>query len=177
LQYLRVKFINADIPNSAIMISAFLKKLLFARQFAMIDGKIEILGKRQVMLPADVFLRIEKDTGKVGFDSIKKGISKDLSDYAKRVGSGEEGMLKAITDIFETFGLGKLEVVAMDKKAKTAAVRIRNTPAQELKEGLSGITCAVLAGAFSFMLGNDVNAKQTKTFEKYGYEEYMIGAK
>jgi len=36
------------------MMSAFLKKLLFVRQFSIEDGKIEMLGKREIMLPSNI---------------------------------------------------------------------------------------------------------------------------
>ncbi len=148
------------------MISPFLKKLLFARQFFMIDGKIEILGKKQIMLPADVIVELEKNNSKVVYDSVKEVIKKYIRDYAKRLGSPEEGMLKSIDSLFETFGLGKMRIVDIDYKQKKCLVSIINCPDK------SNLTPAVLAGIFSFLFEKNVDAEKTKKL--HNTYSYMI---
>jgi hypothetical protein len=139
------------------MLSSFLKKLLFARQFFMTDGKIEVLGKRQVMLPADV-IDIFTKSGKADAGAIKEAVKKDMTEYAKKVGGSSEGMLNNITYIFETFGLGRLEIVDLDNKNKRCIVRIHNPT---LKGGT--VTSSMLSGTFSFLFGKEVDAEERKS--------------
>ncbi|MDD5086871.1 MAG: hypothetical protein PHV16_03900, partial [Candidatus Nanoarchaeia archaeon] len=110
------------------MLSTFLKKLLFVRQFFMIDGKIEVLGKRQVMLPTEVLSELDSCNAKDDYKKLKKIFMENIKDYAKKIGSGEEGMYKNIVDVFETFGLGRIEVVKSDNKKKTCVLRIHDCP-------------------------------------------------
>ena len=159
------------------MISPFLKRLLFARQFFMIDGKIEILGKKQVMLPSDVVSCLQNNDPKEVYTNIKSTISKDIEDYAKKLGSSGEGMLRNIEDIFGTFGLGKLEVVDLDYKSKKGVIRIHNPPLDDIKKINSGfqVTPAVLAGVFSFLFSKEINAQQAKqSIKGTGYHEYIL---
>ncbi len=156
------------------MLSSFLKKLLFARQFYMTDGKIEVLGKKQIMLPSDVISDLPASNSKIVYETIKKDIKKDIQDYAKKLGSGEEGMLKNIDYIFETFGLGKMQVIDINNKDKKVVVRIFNSPFAESKGEKDNLqmTSAVLSGMFSFLFEKDVNAQQTG--KSTVYCEYVI---
>ena len=149
------------------MLSSFLKKLLFARQFFMIDGKIEVLGKRQVMLPSSIMDELAKNQ-KSPEKSIKTAMRNEIADYAKKVGGSEEGMLANITYIFETFGLGKLELSDLDNKNKRCIIRLHNPTLGDQK-----ITASVLAGTFSFLFQKDVNA-ELKPGRKGEYEEFVI---
>ena len=156
------------------MISSFLKRLLFARQFYMMDGKIEILGKKQIMLPSDVVSYLQNNDSKVVYTNIKSAVSKDIEDYAKKLGSSGEGMLKNIEDIFETFGLGKLEVVDLDYKNKKGVIRIYNSPLNGKSTDIQ-VTSAVISGIFSFLFSKEINAQQTKPSVKMtGYHEYIL---
>lgn len=143
------------------MLSSFLKKLLFARQFEMIDGKIEVLGKKQIMLPYDFILELQKVNPRVAYTSVKKVIQSDIRDYACKLGVSGESMFKNISDIFETFGLGKLEVINLDNKKKTCIVRVHNPPLVDPKRGKAHleITSAIIAGMFSYVFSKDVNAE------------------
>ena len=136
------------------MLSSFIKKLMFARQFFMIDGKIEILGKRQVLLPADVVQELQK-TAKV--DTIKNLVKKNIEEYGKKLGAGEEGLLKNISDIFETYGMGKLEVVTLDNANKKCIVRVHNVP-----EGDFILLELLLSGVFSFLFKKEVKTEKGK---------------
>jgi hypothetical protein len=136
----------------------------------MIDGKIEVLGKKQIMLPSDVVYELQKiDPKKI--DALRPIIQKNVEDYAKKVGSGEEGLLKNISEIFETFGLGKLEIADMDSKNKKCLTRIHNAPVQKYTEEFLILT-VVLSGVFSFLFKKNVQAElKSKGTE---YFEYVI---
>lgn len=141
------------------MLSSFIKKLMFARQFFMIDGKIEILGKRQVMLPSEIVYELQK-TAKL--DDIKNLVKKNIEDYAKKLGAGEEGLLKNISDIFETYGLGKLEVMDLNNTEKKCIIRISNIP-----EGDTALLAIILSGIFGYLFKKEVKAEKTKSSAQF----------
>lgn len=159
------------------MLSSFLKKLLFARQFFMIDGKIEVLGKKQVMLPSEVMSALDTLQSKEAYDDVKNAVKKDVEDYAKKLGSSEEGILKNIDDIFGTFGLGKLEMIDINFKKKTCILRLHSSPLKQTngKNSEFNIIGATLSGVFSFLFRKDVEAKRTNPIAKGSdYYEYAV---
>ncbi|MBS3124867.1 hypothetical protein J4211_01275 [Candidatus Woesearchaeota archaeon] len=143
------------------MLSPFLKKLLFARQLDLSDGKIEILGKKQVMLPAEVLVALQSVDPKKSYTLVKKTINSSMEDYAKKVGSTSEGLLKVLEEIFETFGLGKPEINALDNSKKTASIKIRDCPLRNPSVKLGPehgiLPCAALAGMFSFLFKTNMD--------------------
>lgn len=159
------------------MISPFLKKLLFARQFSMIGGKIDILGKKQIMLPADVFFELGKINEKAAYKCVKQSVQNDLADYAKKLGSTDEGMLKVTEEMFETFGLGSMEILSLDNKRKKCLIRIHHPPVSggSYSKEDSVLTSAVLAGIFSFLFSKDIDAKSPKVAKGVDYLECIIG--
>lgn len=158
------------------MISPFLKKLLFARQFSMINGKIEILGKKQVLLPGDVVHELERLSPKLAYKAVKNAIKNDMGDYARKLGT-EEGIINILEEIFETFGLGSIEIVDLDNKKGRCIIRIHNSPLMGMNaKNEVIITPAVLSGMFSFLFRKNVDAKKTDSkLEGLDYYEYMIG--
>ena len=159
------------------MLSSFLKKLLFARQFFMIDGKIEVLGKKQVMLPSDVMSALDGINTKESYFSVKSAVKNDIEDYAKKLGSGEEGILKNIDDIFGTFGLGKLELVDISFKKKTCILRLHHSPLKSMNGRISEfhMTDAILSGVFSFLFKKNVDVKRMNLNAKMAdYVEYAV---
>ncbi|MEK6822350.1 MAG: hypothetical protein AABY13_00855 [Nanoarchaeota archaeon] len=160
------------------MISSFLKKLLFARQLTMSDGTIEVLGKKHVMLPSDIVVALQSLDEKRYYDVIKKGIHQNMGDYTRRIGTTSSGIVKITEDIFETFGLGKPEIVLLDNKKKSAIVRFHKPPmadacaAQNFEECI--LLPAALAGMFSFIFGKDVNVQVQKCEPKQAMMEYVV---
>jgi len=82
-------------------------------------------------------------------------------------------MFKNVTDIFETFGLGRMEVVNNDNKKKTCIIRVYDCPL--VKEiGKSQILTAAMSGMFSFLFNKDVDAKQLASKQEFDYYEFVI---
>jgi len=158
------------------MLSSFLKKLLFARQFYMTNGKIEVLGKKQVMLPSDFILELQRLEPELAYNAVKKVMMNDIKDYAAKLGTNSESMLKNIDDIFETFGLGKLEIINLDNKKKTCIVRVHNSPliVNKKSEHNFEITSAIIAGIFSFLFHKDVNTQAVVSKKGVDYCEYIV---
>ena len=159
------------------MISPFLKKLLFARQFSMVGGKIDILGKKQVLLPADIIFDLGKIDPKAAYKSVKQAMQKDMVDYARKLGSTDEGMLNVISELFETFGLGSMEIVDLDNKRRRCIIRIHSQPSMDGKDNKDEgtITSAALSGVFSFLFKKDVNPKKVSAgIRGTNYDEYVV---
>ena len=160
------------------MLSAFLKKLLFARQLFMTDGRIEVLGKSQFRLPCDVIVAMQSLDEKKYYDLVKNGIKQNMQEYTKKIGANSSGMFKITGDIFETFGLGKPEIIVLDQKTKSATVRFHQAPAILACAGQQYQNCvllpAALAGMFSFLFNKDVNCDVKKCPAKGGVCEYVV---
>ncbi len=135
------------------MLSPFLKKLMFARQFSMSGGVIDVLGSKHAMLPMDVILSLHEIDPSKSYGAVKKGVQKSLESYGNRIGSNSEGLLKISGDIFALFGIGNIEIVSLDNAKCGALVRVVSPP----KEGGRELVAAALAGTFSFVFKKDVN--------------------
>ena len=140
------------------MLSAFLKKLLFVRQFFMMDGKIEVLGEKQVMLPFSAVMKLHNDST---FDAVSKEMKIVMESYGKKMGSSSGGMVKSVQDIYETTGLGKMEIIKLDADKKETVLRIQNISFTDttLVEG-------VLCGLFSFLFNRQLTRKNITVTKK-----------
>ena len=145
------------------MISGFLKKLLFARQFSMMDGKIEVLGKRHVMLPSDLLFSIQSSKEEIYTVSKKKSLE-NMKYLGSKLGASQESMLNNIKNIYETFGLGPLELADLKNKQKQAVVVIRGSPSASVhaKEPQCILISGILAGMFSYFFAQDIDVEEKK---------------
>ncbi|MBI5390895.1 hypothetical protein HZB02_05360 [Candidatus Woesearchaeota archaeon] len=150
------------------MFSPFIKKLMFARQFSIDNGVIELIGKRQVMLPSEALLYFDLIDEKKAYELAKKSGKETIEYYAKRLGGSSEGMLKIIEEIFESFGLGKMKVTKFDGIQKVVEIIIPDSTIghvakekyKKTKDPACCITAGMLAGMFSFLLKKDVQCKE-----------------
>lgn len=142
----------------------------------MMDGKIEILGKKQILLPYDVVREMEKTNHKLIYESVKSVMRRDIDDYAKKLGSSGEGMLNILEDIFDICGLGDMQIVDIDYKKRTCVIRVHKSSVIGTKNGKNGfiVTPAILSGMFSFLFGKDVDAKKITPRMRGNYCEYVI---
>ncbi len=148
------------------MLSPFLKKLLFVRQFFMTDGKIEILGEKQIMLPHSAILSLQHPEM---FDTVSKEVKASMVLYGKKMGSSSSGMTKSVQDIYETMGLGKMEIIKLDSDKKETVLRIVNMTFTDttLVEG-------VLCGLFSFLFNKELTRKNIVVTKKTTYFDITI---
>ena len=148
------------------MLSPFLKKLLFVRQFFMTDGKIEVLGEKQVMLPFSAVMSLQSASS---FDAVSIEMKKVMVSYGKKMGSSAGGMVKSVQDIYETTGLGKMEIIKLDADKKETVLRIANISFTDttLVEG-------VLCGLFSFLFNKDLERKNITVTKKGTFVDIAI---
>jgi predicted hydrocarbon binding protein len=169
-------------------LSPFLQRLLFVKQFNIIDGKVEILGNKYIMLDAANLLvlqdidktrmyNIMKDGGKKSikelvehaavYKTIKSQELKNIAEIAKKVGESDEGVISALQTIFEIYGLGKLKILDLNNEEKKVVLRIeKSTLAEEhkkkkgKKDKVCTLTAGILAGIFSYIFKKDVNCAE-----------------
>ena len=157
------------------MLSAFLKKLIFARQFCIVDGRIEILGIKQVMLPMDLLIELQSINPKKTYQATKTKLWEIMERYYKKVGGNNQGILNMSKEIFETIGLGKMEVINFKPSDKKAIIRIKDSAicncCQQNKN--CSILPGALAGTFSFIFKNEVNSYQKEKGKK-SYCDFII---
>jgi len=159
------------------MLSPFLKKLLFVRQFSIDKGQIDILGQNQIMLPSDLIAELQIiDHDKV-YNIVKKHITVSMESYAKRIGSSTTGIIKSSQDIFETFGLGQFQILKLDNPKKIANITILKSSicdsCKKLKLKKEGCLLeAALAGMFAFLFKTEVTV-ETKG-SKQGNIQFLI---
>ncbi len=153
------------------MLSPFIKKLMFARQFVMTDGKIEILGRRQVMLPFELLSDLQTLDEQKTYSIIRNDIHSTMEAFAKRIGSSPTGMFKNIEEIFECFGLGKPEIIVLDQNRKTATIRFHDNPVEQVS---AAVVPGALAGMFSFLFGKEVQCTYKKCMHG-GACEFRVG--
>ena len=177
------------------MLSSFLQKLLFVKQFSLGDGNIDILGTRHIMLAADALLGLQETDETKTYDFVKDSVFKNMTEFvehakvykalkdiamldviklSKKVG-GEEGMLKTLKDLFDVYGLGSLTIVDLNNEKRTAFLKIDdsslarahlNHEKKRSKTTVCTITSAVLAGMFSFLFGKPVDCVEGKCIAK-----------
>lgn len=168
-------------------LSAFLQKLLFVNQFSISGGKIEMLGNRYIMLNASDILVLQKidetiaynlgkNMAKKQFSSmvehakvyqgIKNESLKNIAELSKKIEKSEEGKMKVLEEIFDIYGLGRLQIVDLDNKNCKVSLKIDNsTISQEYlkdknnvksKSGVCVLTAGILAGIFTFLFKKKV---------------------
>jgi len=160
------------------MLSPFLKKLLFVRQFLIDNGKIEILGESHIMLPSDLLAELQAINKEKVHSLVKKHIHSTMETYSKKMGSTTQGLLKSSQDIFETFGLGQFQILKLDNTKKSAVVTISKSSIFDsgnklkIKEADRCILEASLEGMFHFLFKTEV--KVTGKSNGRGSKQFII---
>lgn len=173
-------------------LSGILKKLLFVRQFDIDEGKINLLGNREIMLHASAILELQEiDESKLydlakksGFKNIAgvvehaKVYSKmrsvfvdEIAQLGKKIGETDEGTIKTLQEIFNIYGLGEMSIQEIDNKANQALVAIKDSTIalewtkknkKKSKSAVCTLTAGVLAGVFTYIFGKAVDCVEAK---------------
>lgn len=165
------------------MLSEFLKRLLFARQFSFINGHIDLFGKSQVLLSSEMAVAVQESNPSKFYETIKRTTMKDIEFYARKLGVSVANMQPSVKNIFETYGLGSLDIVHLDANKKSAILIVKDsaiaTTYVNMKKRSAKPVCistaGVLAGIMSYVFSTDVEAKETKCAVKGDpYCEFII---
>ena len=144
------------------MLSPFLKKLLFARQFFNINGKLEILGERNIIMEPRIFLLLKKEGYNLGKDSAMVFFKK----YSRKLDLVQNNYAN-LMNLFEIMGFGPFSILKATPNSVTVVIKDSIIAEQYLSEKgkSSSAVCDFLAGflsgTFSFITNSDANAKET----------------
>ncbi|MEM0230687.1 MAG: 4-vinyl reductase [Candidatus Woesearchaeota archaeon] len=145
------------------MLSSFVKKLLFASEFMLQDGRNEMLGERQALIPSKLLTQLQDISPKKAYEISKRIMKEETDVVTQKIGESKAEMITAMKDFFETLGLGNLEIVDLDLIKKRAIFRIHDSPIAvahiyyKKKENCS-ITAGVIAGMMSSIFDTDADA-------------------
>ncbi|MBU0757878.1 MAG: hypothetical protein KKF44_07430 [Nanoarchaeota archaeon] len=147
------------------MFSGFLKKLLFAREFSIIDGKINILGSRFVMLPDNMLLSIIKELDEKQVEEFSFNYMRQIT---PRLATDKTGMLQMVGDIFDIYGFGKFQIEDINIKKNNISVIISDIAQSADKENAEKNTKIIefiIAGYFRAIFGKKMVCKTKKAGE------------
>ncbi|MBI4232464.1 hypothetical protein HY605_04490 [Candidatus Peregrinibacteria bacterium] len=97
------------------------------------------------------------------YQVVKATALNDMRAFATTLGSNEAGLLKNLEDIFDTFGLGKLQI--SDLKKGSAIIIIQDSTiakaylagGKRSKEPQCHLISGVLGGMFTYLFKKEVN--------------------
>ena len=176
------------------MLSSLLQRLLFVNQFSIIDGKVEILGNRYIMLDSNDLLVLQEIDKTKMYKAVKdgsrsniqnlvehaqvyKGIKdqslKNIAELSKKIGKSDEGVIKTLQSLFDIYGLGKLEILDLDNKNSKAKLKVKDSSLAlaQIKKGktratVCTLTAGVLAGIFTYIFEKNVDCAENTCLAK-----------
>lgn len=173
-------------------LSPLLKKLLFVRQFGIDEGKINLLGEREIMLNASAVLELQDIDESKLYDIAKKSSFKNLIDFVehakvyekmrnvflsdiaelgKKIGETDEGVISTLQDVFNVYGLGNMSIQNLDNAKREVVVAVKDsTIAQEWvakhkkksPNCVCSLTAGIIAGMFSYIFNKQVDCVEAK---------------
>jgi len=156
------------------MFSPFVKKLMFARQFNMEDGKIEFLGDRELLLPVGLVTEFQAFDEDKTYLLAKKSCIAELERMTAKLGVKGPELVKNLTEIYEAFGLGRIEIKDFDVKNGRAIINISDSPVardyirknKSSKHETCNFIAGMLAGIGESIFNKNMEAKEVKCIAK-----------
>lgn len=156
------------------MFDPFVKKLLFARQFNIEDGKIDFLGDRELLLPIGFVSDFQDFNENKTYELAKKSSREEMERMAAKLGVKGPVLVQNMTKIYEAFGLGKLEIKDFDPKKGRAIINITDSPVatdylrknKPAKRETCNFIAGMLAGTASCIFGKNMEAREVKCIAK-----------
>lgn len=169
-------------------LSPFIQKLLFIKKFNISDGVIEILNNKYILLDAADLLTLQEVDETKMYKKMKENFKSKFQDIliehfkvyqkikeqelinivelSENLRNSDEGIINLFQKIFNTYGLGKMEMVNLDNKNAEAIIKIdQSTIALEYlnkykklsNKNVCVLTSGILAGAFSFLFEKNID--------------------
>ncbi len=149
------------------------KKLLFARQLQLEEGRFDLLGIKMLLMPAEILVNMQTElTNILGYEKAKKIIYNSIKQASikyNRMISEKYGFqfLKFKEwqeNLIELAGWGKLEIPKADWKTGKAMIIVRNSVVAEIvghsKKPVDHILAGFFAGGISANFKKNVEAKE-----------------
>ncbi|MBD3203877.1 hypothetical protein GF327_06260 [Candidatus Woesearchaeota archaeon] len=135
-------------------------------------GSIEVLNRKQILLSSEIIhlLQLENNS----YDKIKEISRQDFHEFCNEFGSKRKELMANIEDIFNLYGLGRLEIKEVDSKNKSAKLNLFNSSIahvhlnknKESGKAVCNLTCAVLSGIFSYLFDEDIDCREQRCYAK-----------
>ncbi len=162
------------------MFSDFVKRLLFAREFIISDGRNEVLGERQSLIPIQLLIQLGDINLKMAYNIAKDVMKEEMIKFAKKIGTSTPDMITNLKDFYDLLGLGSMEIVSINLITKKAKVIIKDNPVA-LKHLIEKrvVECklieGILAGMFAVIFEKECGVEEDKCISKGdAYCEFSI---
>jgi predicted hydrocarbon binding protein len=148
------------------MLSAFVKKLLFARQID-IDRQLIVLDNKKVMISPKAITDLQyKDSEKI-YGEIKRIFAAEAKEHKHKIGVSDKQLLDLMLNLFETYGLGQMQLLHYDHSS--AVFSIMESPfVSRGKNKTCYFTAGALAGAMSVVWNKDVECVEENCMSNAG---------
>jgi len=153
-------------------LSALVKKLLFARQFEIDNGRVNMLGMRKVIISPDVISELCSTDSKTVYKAAKSALKKDTSHLKDDMGVTGKQLLDFSIQLLEAYGVGNLQLINIELKSKRAMFIVNDSVFA--KKGGCGFTAGALAGVLSVMFDSDVDVKETMCASKADHCQFEV---
>ncbi|UCD03579.1 MAG: hypothetical protein JSW73_03505 [Candidatus Woesearchaeota archaeon] len=108
------------------MLSPLLKKLIFARQFSVENGEIQLIQLRNMLISPDLILKLQEVDATRLYKVSKKVMKRDLDFLRGKISLEGQGNIQRLEELYELFGFGNIKIVDLDRKKKRGVVNINN---------------------------------------------------
>jgi predicted hydrocarbon binding protein len=155
------------------MLSGFIKRLLMARQAQFVEGDIKLFTLPFFLMPVEhhinMFTKLQDAYGEKGttiiFESGKDTSAQLVKYFGEKFSMGPSTELVNLwKNVFESSGLGEMEVVALKPKEGKAIMRLKNSPfARQYLESKGRSKAPVdyhIAGLFSGLMESMAGKKK-----------------
>ena len=153
------------------MFSDFVKRLLFAREFIIFNGRNEVLGERQSLVPVQLLIQLADVNSKMAYNIARDVMKEEMTKFAEKIGTSIPDIITNIKDFYDLLGLGSMEIASMNLIAKKATVRIKDNPIAlkhliEKKEVECKLIEGILAGIFTAIFEKECDVEENKCISK-----------
>jgi len=158
------------------LFSGFAKKLMFARELKMGEGRIEILHQRVIIIPSQYFNAIietslnDKSFESKVYEHLKSAVYTFCKELDKKFKLRGKKLEETLVNLTEMNGYGKLKIIKDDPQNKVAILHISDLPSIQVKGKVKGFGdmywAGILAGGISYVYGTDVDCIETKCILK-----------
>ncbi len=130
------------------MLSSFLRRLLFAREFSIMEGKVELMGTEAVMFPKSALIEINN---KAGYNIYKNSFLETLKEFSSHKNIKSNDMFNIARGLYESFGLGKIKTISENHVELEFCI-----------ENAYFISAGAMAGIFSYINCKNIDVDPEK---------------
>lgn len=140
-----------------MVISSFVKKLLFSRQLD-IDNTISVLGMSKVMVSPNFIVKLSKNPEPEHIYQLAEEVfSKEGKQLKTKIGSSSQKLMDICMNLMSTYGLGAFRMIRSD--SKNLIFNVTNSPFSKSAGRTNKKECHFIAGALAGAMSEIYNKK------------------